>query len=47
MDDLKLYGKNVKEIDSLVQTVSVFNSDIGMDDNEKMEAKTVRGDKIT
>ena len=31
MDDLKLYGKNVKEINSLVQTVRVFSSDIDMD----------------
>ena len=31
VDDLKLYGKNVKEINSLLQTVRVFSSDIGMD----------------
>ena len=30
MDDMKLYGKNVKEINSLVQSVRVFSSDIGM-----------------
>ena len=56
VDDLKLYGKNVKEINSLVQTVRVFSSDIGMDFgikkcaamiNEKREAGMVRGDKIT
>ena len=31
MDDLKLYGRNEKEINSLVHTVRVFSSDIGMD----------------
>lgn len=31
MDDLKLYGKNEKEVDSLVQTVRVFSNDICMD----------------
>ena len=31
MDDLKLYGSNEKEINSLVHTVQVFSSDIGMD----------------
>ena len=31
MDDLKLYGRNEKEISSLVHTVRVFSSDIGMD----------------
>ena len=31
MDDLKLYGRNEKEINSLVPTVRVFSSDIGMD----------------
>ena len=31
MDDLKLYGRNEKEINSLVHTVQVFSSDIGMD----------------
>ena len=30
MDDLKLYAKNEKELDSLVQTVRVFSNDIGM-----------------
>ena len=30
MDDLKLYGKNEKGLDSLIQTVHVFSSDIGM-----------------
>ena len=31
MDDLKLYSKNEKELDSLVQTVRIFSDDIGMD----------------
>ena len=30
MDDLKLYGKMMQELDSLVQTVRIFNVDIGM-----------------
>ena len=31
MDDLKLYGRNEEEINSLVHTVRVFTSDIRMD----------------
>ena len=31
MDDLKLYGMNEKEINSVLHTVQVFSSDIGMD----------------
>ena len=31
MDDLKLYAKNEKELDSLVQIDRVFSNDIGMD----------------
>ena len=30
MDDLKLYSRNEKGLDSLVQTVLVFSEDIGM-----------------
>ena len=30
MDDLKLYGKDERQIDSLVNTVQVFSDDIGM-----------------
>ena len=30
MDDLKLFGKNEDQIDSLVQTVQLFSEDIGM-----------------
>ena len=31
MDDLKLYAKDKKELDALIQTVRVFSKDIGMD----------------
>ena len=31
MDDLKLYAKNEKGLDSLVQTVRIFSDDIGME----------------
>ena len=31
MDDLKLYSRNEKGLDSLVQTVRVFSEDIGME----------------
>ena len=31
MDDLKLYGRNEKELDSLVQTIRIFSKDIGME----------------
>ena len=31
MDDLKLYGENEKALDSLVQTVRMFTSDIRME----------------
>ena len=31
MDDLKLYAKNEKGLDSLVQTVRIFSKDIGME----------------
>ena len=30
MDDLKLYGSNQNEIDSLVRTVKIVTMDIGM-----------------
>ena len=29
MDDLKLYGKNKRQVDTLVHTVRVFSDDIG------------------
>ena len=31
MDDLKLYAGNEKSLESLIQTVRVFNNDIGME----------------
>ena len=31
MDDLKLFGKNAEQIDSLVSTVHIFSTDIGME----------------
>ena len=31
MDDLKLYGKNEKQVDTLVNTVRIFSKDIGME----------------
>ena len=30
MDDLKLYSKSEKALDSLIQTVTIFSKDIGM-----------------
>ena len=30
MDDLKLFGKNQDQIDSVVQTVNIFDEDIGV-----------------
>ena len=31
MDDLKLYGQNEKQIDTLINTVRIFSQDIGME----------------
>ena len=31
MDDLRLFGRNEKEINSLVHTVRMYSSNIGMD----------------
>ena len=31
MDDLKLYGKSNDQVDSLVRTVYIFTSDVGME----------------
>ena len=31
MDDLKLYAKNEKSLDSSIQTVRIFSKDIGME----------------
>ena len=31
MDDLKVYAKNEKDLESLIQTVRIFSEDIGME----------------
>ena len=31
MDDLKIYGKNEREINALASTVEIFSTAIGMD----------------
>lgn len=31
MDDLKLYGKSLKELDSLVETTRIYSKNIGME----------------
>jgi hypothetical protein len=31
MDDLKLYGSSVDELESLIYVVSIFSKDIGME----------------
>ena len=31
MDDLKLYAKDIRQLDSLVQTVRIFSNDIGIE----------------
>ena len=46
MDDLKLFAKNEKAIDSLVQTVRIFSDDIGMKFGlEKCAAMTMKRGK--
>ena len=47
MDDLKLFAKNEKEIDSLVQSVRIFSYHIGMKfDLEKCAAMTMERGKM-
>ena len=47
MDDVKLFAKNEKEIDSLLQTVRIFNDDIGMKFGlEKCAAITMKRGKM-
>ena len=41
MDDLKLYGCNEKELDSLVQTICIFAKDKGIEFNIKKCAMLV------
>ena len=31
MDDIKLFAKNEKELENLIQTVRIFSQDIGME----------------
>ena len=47
MDDLKLYSRNEKGLDSLVQTVRVFSEDIGMEfDIEKCAMLVMEKEKM-
>ena len=47
MDDLKLYSRSEKGLDSLVQTVHVFSEDIGMEfDIEKCATLVMEKGKI-
>ena len=49
MDDLKLYGKNEKQIDTLLNTVRIFSKDIGMEFgiNKCATVNIKRGRKVT
>ena len=48
MDDLKLYAKNEKSLDSLVQTVRIFSDDTGMEFGiDKCATLVLKGEKIT
>ena len=31
MDNIKLFAKNVKELETLIQAVEIYNQDIGME----------------
>ena len=47
MDDLKLYAKNEKSLDSLVQTVRIFSDDTGMEFGiDKCATLVLKGEKI-
>ena len=47
MDDLKLYVSNRKSLESLIQTVLVFNNDIGMEFGvEKCAVLTMKKGKM-
>ena len=48
MDDLKLYGKNEREIESLVQSVRIYSEDIAVEFGVQKCAfiKTLRGEKL-
>ncbi|XP_068250300.1 uncharacterized protein [Palaemon carinicauda] len=48
MDGIKLYGKNIKEIDTLIQTVRVVSGDIRMEFGiEKCASVNIQKGKIT
>ena len=48
MDDLKLYAKTSNQLDSLIQTVRIFSSDIGMKFGiEKCAVLIIKRGKIT
>ena len=47
MDDLKLFGKSYEQIDTLVQTVHTFSTDIGMEFGiKKCGMLVLKGGKI-
>ena len=47
MDDLKLYAKNEKALDSLIQTVRIFSTDIGLEFGiEKCAMLTLKRGKV-
>jgi len=47
IDDLRLYGKNDREIESLVHTVQIFSEDIGMQFGiEKCATINLQRDKV-
>ncbi len=48
MDDLKLYGKTQKDLQSLIQTVRIYSSDIGMEFGiEKCASIIMKRGKVT
>ena len=48
MDDLELYASNEKSLESLIQTVRVFNNDIGMEFRvEKCAVMSMKKRKMT
>ena len=48
MDDLKLYAKNKKGLDSLVQTVRILSDDVGMEfEIDKYATLVLKREEIT
>ena len=48
MDDLKLYAKNKKGLDSLVQTVRILSADVGMEfEIDKYATLVLKREEIT